>query len=125
MKDQIVEILQYNLKKGYGAVFHQIMCEISVPLHSRHGIDVIAYGVSLHDTDRYYLIRTFATEHLMQQSLDAFYTSDDWLSGPREDIVSLIELSLKSVLSLPQSAVDALRKSHSAPEGNAPHYRGL
>ncbi len=28
-----VEILQYNLHKGTGAFFHNVMAEISVPLH--------------------------------------------------------------------------------------------
>ena len=54
-----VEILQYTLRKGSGATFHAIMQEISVPLHQRHGIDVVSFGNSLHDPDCYYLIRTF------------------------------------------------------------------
>lgn len=44
MKDMIVEILQYTLKKDSGSDFHQIMHEVSVPLHTRNGIDVVAYG---------------------------------------------------------------------------------
>ncbi|HHA1865065.1 TPA: NIPSNAP family protein, partial [Enterobacter ludwigii] len=52
-----VEILQYNLHKGTGAFFHNVMAEISVPLHQRHGIDVVSFGHSLHDLDCYYLIR--------------------------------------------------------------------
>jgi len=34
MKDRIVEILQYTLKKDSGSDFHQIMDEVSVPLHT-------------------------------------------------------------------------------------------
>ncbi|MCS3433946.1 NIPSNAP family protein [Klebsiella sp. BIGb0407] len=109
MTNKRVEILQYELKKGSGEAFHQIMCDISIPLHIRHGIDVVAYGNSLHDTDSYYLIRAFASEQQMQDILATFYSSDGWRSGPREEIISSIDVSLKSVLSLPESAVDELR----------------
>ncbi|CAM4088205.1 Uncharacterised protein [Yersinia intermedia] len=35
MDSRILEILQYTLKPGSGAEFHQIMQEISIPLHAR------------------------------------------------------------------------------------------
>lgn len=109
MKDRIVEILQYTLKKDSGEEFHQIMHEVSVPLHTRNGIDVVAYGNSLHDADSYYLIRAFESEEQMKSVLEDFYASAGWRNGPREAIISRIELSLKSVLSLPQSGIDGLR----------------
>ncbi|EEX0935326.1 NIPSNAP family protein [Escherichia coli] len=109
MKDRIVEIQQYTLKKGSGEEFHQIMREVSVPLHAKNGIDVVAYGKSLHDADSYYLIRAFESEEQMKSVLDDFYASAGWRSGPREAIISRIELSFKSVLSLPQSGIDGLR----------------
>ena len=87
------------------------MREVSVPLHTRNGIDVVAYGNSLHDADSYYLIRAFESEEQMKSVLDDFYASAGWRSGPREAIISRIELSLKSVLSLPQSGIDGLRYS--------------
>lgn len=110
MKDRIVEILQYTLKKDSGSDFHQIMHEVSVPLHTRNDIDVVAYGNSLHDADSYYLIRAFESEEQMKSVLDDFYASAGWRSGPREAIISRIEVSLKSVLTLPQIAVNELRK---------------
>ncbi|MEY2223362.1 NIPSNAP family protein [Klebsiella variicola] len=110
MKDRIIEILQYTLKKGSGEEFHQIMREVSVPLHARNGIDVVAYGNSLHDADSYYLIRAFDSEEEMKSVLEDFYASAGWRSGPREAIISRIEVSLKSVLMLPQIAVNELRK---------------
>lgn len=109
MKDQIVEILQYTLKKGTGESFHKIMREISVPLHTRQGIDVVAYGNSLHDSDSYHLIRAFDSEQQMKKILEGFYASDDWRSGPRQEIIDSIEVSLKSVLALPASTVEGLR----------------
>jgi hypothetical protein len=104
-----VEILQYTLRKGSSATFHAIMQEISVPLHQRHGIDVVSFGNSLHDRDCYYLIRAFDSAESMAAVLDAFYASDDWLSGPREEIIRSIETSMKTVISLPQESVEGLR----------------
>ncbi|WP_433638999.1 NIPSNAP family protein [Kluyvera georgiana] len=104
-----VEILQYTLRKGSGTDFHTIMQEISVPLHQRHGIDVVSFGNSLHDPDCYYLIRTFDSAEKMTAVLDAFYASADWRSGPRKDIIRSIETSIKTVISLPQESVEGLR----------------
>ncbi|HAT2170226.1 TPA: NIPSNAP family protein [Citrobacter freundii] len=104
-----VEILQYTLRKGSGAAFHTIMQKISVPLHQSHGIDVVSFGNSLHDTDCYYLIRAFDSAESMATVLNAFYASADWRSGPREDIVGSIETSIKTVMNLPPESVEGLR----------------
>lgn len=104
-----VEILQYILHKGTGTAFHAIMQEISVPLHQRHGIDVVSFGNSLHDPDCYYLIRAFDSVKSMATDLDAFYASTDWCSGPREKIIRSIKTSIKTVLNLPLVSVDGLR----------------
>lgn len=104
-----VEILQYTLRKGTGSAFHATMQKISVPLHQRHGIDVVSFGNSLHETDCYYLIRAFDSPENMATALDAFYASDDWRRGPREDILRSIEASIKTVISLPTESVDGLR----------------
>ena len=104
-----VEILQYTLHKGAGAAFHSIMKEISIPLHRRHGIDVVSFGNSLHDPDCYYLIRAFDSAKSMAVVLDAFYKNSDWRNGPREDIIRSIETSIKTVIDLPSVSVDGLR----------------
>ncbi|MCL8168843.1 NIPSNAP family protein [Enterobacter kobei] len=104
-----VEILQYTLRKGSGATFHAIMQEISVPLHQRHGIDVVSFGNSLHDPDCYYLIRAFDSAESMATILETFYASDDWRSGPREEIIRSIETSIRIVINLPPESVEGLR----------------
>ena len=104
-----VEILQYTLRQGSGAKFHAIMDEISVPLHQRHGIDVVRFGNSLHDPDCYCLIRAFDSPESMAAMLETFYASDAWRAGPREAIVNSIETSLKTVLTLPAKSVEGLR----------------
>ncbi|HEC5300437.1 NIPSNAP family protein [Klebsiella pneumoniae] len=104
-----IEILQYTLRTGTGAAFHAIMQEISVPLHCHHGIDVVSFGNSLHDPDCYYLIRAFDNAESMAAVLDAFYASDDWRNGPRQDIIGSIETSTKTVMNLPTESVNGLR----------------
>ena len=104
-----VEILQYTLRKGSGAAFHAILQEISVPLHQSHGLDVVSFGNSLHDLDCYCLIRAFDNPESMAAVLEAFYASDAWRSGPREAIVSSIETSLKTVMTLSPEGVEGLR----------------
>lgn len=46
----------------------------------------------------------------MATALDAFYASADWRNGPREDIISSIETSMKTVINLPAESVDGLRR---------------
>lgn len=109
MDSRILEILQYTLKPGSGVEFHRIMQEISIPLHAREGMDVVAYGQSLHDPDAYYLMRAFDSQEALVNAEARFYSSDGWLAGPRVVIVERIENSLKSVISMPTAAIDALR----------------
>lgn len=107
--DGVVEIILYQLKAGMGRKFHQIMEEISVPLHHKAGLRILAFGNSLHAEDTYFLIRSF--EHLAQMtaSLNSFYKSDDWLNGPRSDILECITSSTKSVLPLNEAVISALK----------------
>ncbi|WP_145576454.1 NIPSNAP family protein [Yersinia alsatica] len=111
MDYRVLEILQYTLKPGSGAEFHRIMREISIPLHAREGMDVVAYGSSLHDPDAYYLMRAFDSQEAMANAETRFYSSDGWLSGPRMAIIERIENSLKSVIPMPTATIDALRQS--------------
>ncbi|EOI3467347.1 NIPSNAP family protein [Cronobacter turicensis] len=72
-------------------------------------MDVVSFGNSLHDPGCYYLIRAFDSAEKMAAALNAFYASDDWHSGPRENIVSSIETSIKTVMNLPTKNVEGLR----------------
>ncbi|MGL5386332.1 MAG: NIPSNAP family protein [Serratia sp. (in: enterobacteria)] len=96
--NQVVEILQYRLQAGSGERFHHIMQHVSVPLHKEAGITVLECGISLHDPDAYYLLRRFDGMAAMEQVLHDFYRSQAWLTGPRTEIVALIEASHRVVL---------------------------
>ena len=44
------------------------------------------------------LLRAYPSLEALQRSQDAFYGSDEWRSGPREAVLSLIESSISVVL---------------------------
>lgn len=108
---RIVEFLMYTLKPGSGLDFHQVMQETSIPLHLKAGMDIVSYGCSLHNDDSYHLIRSYESESHRQVSQDLFYSSTDWKQGPRADIISRIEISTTTVMTLTQEAIDAIRFS--------------
>lgn len=106
---RIVELLQYTLEPGTGQEFHLVMVEISAHLHHQAGIDVVAFGCSLHDEDSYYLLRAFDDIEHMKASQEAFYGSEAWQKGPRQAIIERIKASVKSVMNLPETVIDGLR----------------
>jgi hypothetical protein len=106
----IVEILLYKLKPGTGREFFSMMRDVSVPLHRQFGIDVVWHGQSMHDLDGYGLIRAFADMASLEDLLSAFYSSETWRSGPREEIVSRIETATKIVIPMDADAIEGLRK---------------
>ncbi len=111
--DRVVEIILYQLKPGAGRHFHQIMENVSAPLHREAGLEILAFGNSLHCENAYVLIRVFDSLDHMAASLNIFYDSDGWKNGPRSNIVDSIKTSAKSVLFLDETAIDTLKSSHS------------
>ena len=85
-----------------------------MPLLREWNMDVVAYGPSKHEPDRYFLIRAFASVADMQAQEEAFYGSEAWRNGPREAIVSRIESYLDTLLWLSQDSIDDLRQSNTA-----------
>lgn len=112
----VVEIRSYKLKPGSSKLFHALVAEQSVPLHRAAGIDVVAYGASLHDADAYFLIRAFDSMEHLQRSQDSFYASSAWRQGPRESIIALIESDANAVLQLSAQAIESLRGSVQPPQ---------
>ncbi len=104
-----VEFLTINLKPGTRDEFHRIYVERSLPLQKRWHIDVIASGPSLLDENTYYAIRRFDSLAHRQESEDAFYGSDDWRNGPREDLLGRIESLSQFVLEVDEATVQGLR----------------
>ena len=89
--ENIIEILTLDIKPGRRDEFHQVYVDQSLPLLKKWNFRVLAYGASLHDDKSYYVIRAFRSLEDRQKSEDAFYSSDDWKSGPRDAIMGLVE----------------------------------
>ena len=105
-----VEIRSYNLKPGTREEFHRLFLEEAYPMLQRWNVDVVAYGLSLHDENSYYLIRRFDNLAHREESETAFYGSDEWRQGPREAILACIENYAETVLELDGITLQGLRK---------------
>ena len=109
--NRLIEIRSYKLKSGSGARFHVLVSKQSVPLLNEWGMEVVAYGQSLHDPDSYYLIRAYNNLDHLNSSQEAFYSTDAWRKGPREAIIELIESDFNAVLWLTPEAIEAIHNS--------------
>lgn len=105
-----VEIRSYTLKPGTRDKFHRLFLEEAMPLLKRWDVDVVAYGPSLHDENSYYLMRNFESLTQREESENAFYDSDEWRQGPREQIIACIENYTEFVIELDDVTIQGLRK---------------
>ncbi len=106
---RVLEIRTYRLRPGTREAFHRILEARSVPLLRAWGVDVVAHGPCAQDPDGYVLLRAFEDVAHLERSLEAFYESEDWKRGPREEIVASIEAHLPVVLEMDEAGIDALR----------------
>ena len=104
--NRMIEIRSYNLKPGTRNEFHKLFLEQALPLLEKWKAEVVTYGPSLHDSDSYFLVRSYKDLQDMNQSEDAFYGSEDWKKGPREAILALI-LNYTTIV-FPADAADHL-----------------
>jgi len=109
--NRLVEIRTYRLKPGSGARFHDLVSNQSVPLLRAWGMEVVAFGPSVHDPDAYFLLRAYDDLAHLQASQDAFYATEAWRQGPREAIIELIQSDADAVLWLSPHAIEAIRTS--------------
>jgi UDP-glucose 6-dehydrogenase len=91
LSGSVIEILTLSLKPNTRDKFHQLYTTESLPLLKKWKIEVVAHGPSRHDENTYYVIRSFKSLADRQKVEDAFYSSDDWRTGPRSAILALIE----------------------------------
>jgi hypothetical protein len=56
---RLVEIRSYRLKPGSGPGFHDLVVNQSLPLLQKCGMEVVAFGPSVHDPDAYFLVRAY------------------------------------------------------------------
>lgn len=89
--EDLIEIRSYNLKPGSRGQFEKLFIDQALPLLTKWKVEVVAYGPSLHDENSFFLARTYYTLDHRQKSQDAFYGSEDWVKGPREAVLALVE----------------------------------
>ena len=97
--ENVIEILTLDIKPGRRDEFHNVYVTQSVPLLKKWNFDLVAYGPSLHDANSYYVIRRFKSLEDREKSEDAFYSSKDWKSGPRNAIIELVDHFAYAVVS--------------------------
>ena len=89
--EPVLDLRTYQLVPGGGAEFDRIFREHSLPMLERHGIEVVDYGPSLDDPDRYFLMRAFPSAARRDEQLGAFYGSDEWRENHRDTVLALID----------------------------------
>ena len=106
-----IEIRSYTLKPGRRDEFNRVFLEEAMPLLKRWDVDVVTYGPTLHDEKSYYLMRRFDSLAQREESENAFYGSDEWRQGPREQIIACIENYTEFVIELDDVTIQGLRKA--------------
>lgn len=104
----ILEIRTYVLKRSTGDEFVRLMREQALPLLAHQGITVVDSGGSLVREDgaeQAYLVRAFPSLADREAQESAFYSSEEWCSGPREAILARIEGYHTVVLEVPEVVV--------------------
>lgn len=109
----MLEIRTYRIREGERDEFGRRASAV-VPMLQRYGIDVVGHGPSIEDAEHYVLLRSFASLDERDEQEGAFYEGDEWLSGPREGILELIETYHTVVLRSTPEAVRALAESLTA-----------
>lgn len=110
----ILEIRTYRLHPGTREEFLRAMTEEAIPLLRKAGIDVVATGPSQYAEDGHeeaFLMRAFESVEQLQEQEDAFYSSEAWLEGPREAIVTPIVQYHSIAVETSAAVVEGLRQT--------------
>jgi len=109
---RVIEIRSYIIKAGKRDEFHRLVSMESFPLMRKWGVDVVAFGPSVHDEKSYVLMRAYTDDTERITSQDKFYGSDDWRNGPRKNIVELIENDTNIVLEFNANTIQIIKENH-------------
>ena len=116
----VVELRTYLLHPGTRTEYDRIFREEAGPLLATFGIDVVAYGPSLLDDDQYFLLRSYPSLGAREESERLFYSSPQWLEGPREAVLSRLISYHEIVLPASPKSIKLLRTALAAPEDADP-----
>lgn len=109
MPNRVVEFRLFRLHHGRGEEFAARFESQLLPLHQRHGIEVVTWGLSLHDEHSFYLVRAHPSVNARQQALDAMFGSDEWLINQEEAVLGMIESYNTCVVEASEPLIEAIR----------------
>jgi len=112
MKDAtggILDILCVQLKPGTRKEFDKIYREQVLPLLKKWNINVLAFGPSLHEEDTYLVVRYYKDLADRRQSQNAYYGSEEWQLGPRDQIMAYFENYLTAVVPANETLIEGYR----------------
>lgn len=89
--NRVLDIRTYRTVTGERDELLRIMTDGSVPMLRRFGIDVVAFGPSLHDEEHSFLIRSFASVAERDEQLERFYGSDEWVTTYDKLVMALLD----------------------------------
>jgi hypothetical protein len=107
----ILEIRSYRLLPGTRDEYHRLFLEEAWPILQARGIDVVAFGPSIDDPNGYFLMRSYADLAERERLEEAFYASPEWREGPREAVVSRIDVYTDVVVEVDDATIEGLRRS--------------
>ncbi len=107
---RLIEIRTYRLLPGTLAAFHHAMRTKAVPMLKANGMDVVAYGLSDHEEETYFLIRSYESREAVNNEQAAFYGSDEWRLGPRAQLVDRIQTYVNTLVWVSEDAIASMRE---------------
>jgi len=106
---RVVEFRMFRLHPGQRDDFAARFRDQLLPMHQRHGIDVISWGASLHDQNSFYVIRAYPSVEARQDALDALFGSDEWLMNQEDEVLGMIESYNTCVVEVDEALIGAMR----------------
>jgi len=107
--NRFVEFRLFRLHPGQREAFAARFESQLLALHQRHDIEVVTWGLSLHDQDSFYVIRAYPSVEARQEAMDALFGSDDWLMNQEEDVLGMIESYNTCVVEAAEPLIEEMR----------------
>ena len=109
MAKRVIEFRIFRLHPGQRDQFAARLCNNLLPLHQRHGIEVLSCGPSLHDRDSFLIVRAHSSVESRQIAMDALLGSAEWLMQEEEAVMGMIESYNTCVVEADEALIEAIR----------------
>lgn len=108
---RILELRIFRLHHGRRNEFIARFRDHLLPMLQRHGIEVVAWGSSLHDQESFYVVRAYPSVEARQTALDAMFGSTEWLMQQEDAVLGMIESYNTSVVEAEEWLIEAIAES--------------